>query len=567
MVAMQPLMEPGAQISVTEPFRWLATSKGSQIDHIRSTLEIARKAHHGAGKTHFTLLPEYAIPGLDGFDAVQATLSGSQWPAGTVVIGGIDALTKAEYAKLCSRQGVLTHPSNGPDTVHDRQWVNCSSTWIKTASQENSHAQVTSWLQPKLRPSWNETGRVSDMFEGKAINVFECHAHASLAFRFLSLICFDWVARIGDSTGIMALLKEMNSLPGASPYGKQLHLVVVLQNNPEPNHNSFLGITRTFFQDQTCPCVQRDKCVVCFVNGAGSERPGYCPKYGFSCLVFSPVSTYQPYASPPSYAVDTAVRRGNGLLSPCQEALFRESGECVHSFRLYHPWQLAPTPENPRLPLSPVLVNSLSGRDRDPRTPDAQVSAAVKWVNDELDCPPQFDSRSPLCNDLNTSRAAVIGQLRWAEEQQLLRAVLLGATLGDQKRITHVDAWGDAHKNCLANIVFVLSVLGCACQVIPAGSDSHAVLVHDDQVYEVLVVTGRTHLKNREFVTGNYAGRPAAKTLIISYDQTECPITPRDRSIYDTDTDTRFVSAYELKACLAASTLAELRQKVRAVVQ
>jgi len=47
-----------------EPYRCTVASTPAQLSALTRTLEISREAQHGAGKTHFTVFPEYSIPGL-----------------------------------------------------------------------------------------------------------------------------------------------------------------------------------------------------------------------------------------------------------------------------------------------------------------------------------------------------------------------------------------------------------------------------------------------------------------------------------------------------------------------
>jgi len=72
-----------------EPFRWV-DGRDEQSAIIRRTLEISKAATHGAQKTHFTIFPEYSIPGLDGVNIVDEGLAEDAWPIGTIVVGGTD---------------------------------------------------------------------------------------------------------------------------------------------------------------------------------------------------------------------------------------------------------------------------------------------------------------------------------------------------------------------------------------------------------------------------------------------------------------------------------------------
>jgi len=129
MVVMQPFVEPCDR----EPFCWQNDKKGKQIDRIVRTLEIASQADHGCEKTHFTVFPEYAIPGLEGVRKTQEILESSSWKDGTIVVGGVDGLTKSEYSTLCSQDNTEVHQENKADKVQNHQWVNCCITWAKKA--------------------------------------------------------------------------------------------------------------------------------------------------------------------------------------------------------------------------------------------------------------------------------------------------------------------------------------------------------------------------------------------------------------------------------------------------
>src|SRR5437016_14569711 len=81
MVVMQPFLD-----LTDEPFRWQPARRVEQIAAIEHALGIARSADHGAEKTHFTVIPEYSIPGLDNVARMETVLRDPSWPAGTIVI-------------------------------------------------------------------------------------------------------------------------------------------------------------------------------------------------------------------------------------------------------------------------------------------------------------------------------------------------------------------------------------------------------------------------------------------------------------------------------------------------
>lgn len=336
MVIMQPFVE----LNDSEPFRWKDEKKSAQIQKIIKTLEIANFKSHDCNKTHFTVFPEYSIPGLEGVHAIEQFINQPIWDTGTIIIGGIDGLKKEEYKSLCEENNSNVNQENKPDKVRDGKWINCCVTWIKSLT----NGQINKWIQPKLCPSWPEENIiVHDMFEGKAVYIFEIRLHGR-AFRLMSLICYDWISCMGSKSGIFAVMDKMNQLDGVIPHGKGLHLCLILQRNKKPNHSSFLTNAFNYFHDREYQFVLRDDSALIFANSAGNCKFGFWDEYGFSSLIFSPRAPYITAGSPPSYAVVTNNLRHSSDLQTCQEALLREHGECVHSFRLHHPMLASPIP-------------------------------------------------------------------------------------------------------------------------------------------------------------------------------------------------------------------------------
>ena len=128
------LAQPYLHLTTAEPFKCLEEAKSAQLGAIRETLEVARLAAHGAEKTHFTLFPEYSIPGLEGVALIEEVMNSESWPSATIVIGGIDALTKLEYSSLAhAPHSHFDAVANAPHRVRDNEWVNCSVTWVKVS--------------------------------------------------------------------------------------------------------------------------------------------------------------------------------------------------------------------------------------------------------------------------------------------------------------------------------------------------------------------------------------------------------------------------------------------------
>jgi hypothetical protein len=555
MVFMQPFVE----LCGHGPYCWQNDKKDKQIERIVRTLEIAKQSDHGCEKTHFTIFPEYSIPGVEGIAEIEKIIRDVSWKDGTIIIGGIDGLSKKKYSTLCNESMPPVHDAN----VRKGQWVNCYITWVKTKNDKGDFI-INRWIQPKLCPSWPEEDIiVSDMFEGKCVNVFEGRVIDGRAFRFMSLICYDWIGSSSNTNGIFGILQKINHLPGAEPYGKPMHLSFVLQHNKNPNHPSFLHNAYGFFH-QNFSFVDRNKCIVVLVNNAGGTYPGPYKKYGYSSLIFSPQSSYTSEGYPPSYSVATRVLRGNEILQTCKEALFRENGGCINSFRLFHPLFVDRAPESRRRPLGPVLVYALEENIKDPRTPGEQVSAVVKWVNDKVDLLPAFPSFSCQFQMLiNDARKKVIKELRWLDEQDLTKVIALAtANMTDEER-KNVDIWSEKEKRSLECIVYSLTLITCSTPIMIKDAPTHAVIQHNNTVIDIIVVSGGVnHEQNLKHAIKYHPGRKERVTLIISRDQYDNPLTDRDKSIYDVETDIKRCGYYNLRNCLTASTPKELSKKI-----
>ena len=232
IVAMQPFVQFHSETE--EPFRWSDDAVDVQLAAIRRTLDIAQDVFAGRA-ANFTLFPEYAIPGTAGATVIDERISSATWPNGSIIIAGVHGIPKHEYKDLCEMLTAQVNQSNAPDSVPDDQWVNCCVIWVKDLD-----GVLQKWVQPKVRPAWAEMNVVCrDMFCGSNVYVFECKYEPSgYPCRFVTLVCFDWVASVAGTTVRHELLAKLNELWADVP--TPLHWVFVVQHNPGPNHQSFL---------------------------------------------------------------------------------------------------------------------------------------------------------------------------------------------------------------------------------------------------------------------------------------------------------------------------------------
>ena len=102
MVVAQPYL-PRDSFTEEEPYQFVQEAKQRQLAVLGETLTVARLSHHSVLETHFTIIPEYGIPGLDGVGVLEDGLRSEDWPAGSVLIGGTDGLTRDQYEETASR--------------------------------------------------------------------------------------------------------------------------------------------------------------------------------------------------------------------------------------------------------------------------------------------------------------------------------------------------------------------------------------------------------------------------------------------------------------------------------
>src|SRR5438552_2142901 len=78
------IAQPYLRLTPHEPYKCTEGAKGDQLAVLTETLAVARAPAHGSPKTHFTVFPEYSIPGLDGAAIIDNALTAADWPTGTI---------------------------------------------------------------------------------------------------------------------------------------------------------------------------------------------------------------------------------------------------------------------------------------------------------------------------------------------------------------------------------------------------------------------------------------------------------------------------------------------------
>jgi len=529
MVIIQPFVE----LCKREPYRWRNDKKNKQIDRIIRTLEIAEKADHGCEKTHFTIFPEYSIAGLEGIAEIEKILRNDSWKDGTILIGGVDGLTKSEYSTLCSQDNTEVHQANKADNVRKDQWVNCCITWAKEAD-----GPLKRWLQPKLLPATKEElCSAYHMFEGKAMYIFRPRISVQgreLSFRFLSFICKDWIGNVGSSNAVDAVLSQIDRRRESSTDRLDIYLCFVLERNPDPDYPLFLQRTIQYLNENSHITIRRSDGAVLFVNNAGKNGPGYCRDFGKSGFVFHPNCSFISHKRycPPTYTLKA--REG---IATCKEARFRESGACIISFKFLPPIPaiVRRIPATRMIPMNPAIVHSIDasigGIEEDARTPGSEVPASVKWVNDCLDTVDfvlRNEGGHSLKNEIKNSHDTVCKEIRRRSDEFLCRYITIASCeIENEKdrwieidggKIHNVDNWDENEQKALETVVYSLGIMKACKPLEVENSPAHATIKVPSKVVDVIVVSGKTHDDCFKYAKNKYPGSGEKFVIVVTHD-------------------------------------------------
>lgn len=539
IVAMQPFIRfPSKQ---REPFQWSGDSVCGQLTAINRTLDIAQGAL-GASFANFTLFPEYAIPGVVGASAIHSKISSATWPNESIIIAGIHGLSKDEYRQLHDTLSAHISPSNSPDSVLDHQWVNCCVIWVK-----DCEGTVQTWIQPKVRPAWDEVNvTCNDMFCGTKVYVFECrYKPYDVPCKFVTMICFDWVASSSGATVCHEFLTKLTAL--VAPNLTPLDLVFVIQHNPGPNHPSFLNSTYQFLTDVTThPFIERDKTIVVHANTAVSPRPIRSGLGGYSACVFSPSAHIDCSGCSPTVCMQPSSLRTSHILERCKDIVFREMGECIHAFTVRVPRFINPGVTDRTRPLSLAYVYA-TGDSMDPRLYGGPVPASVKWICDTLDSVEPLSTSSLQSCPLRDKAAAIepdiINAIRSADGHKADHTVNLatcaftrGEDSRDEERRHNADLWGRDEDDSLKHVLHALTSLGLAYSLEFEGTILHATMQGNEGYIQVVAIRGEKH----EDCCHHYNRyilplRRTDPVLVVSHDHYNLSPTPEEYSkIYDT---------------------------------
>lgn len=510
-----------------EPFRIARSQLSKHSDGIQRILECMVQVNPS-----FILLPEYSIPGLIGINQIHDAAS-HMFPNNTVLIGGVDGLSKSEYAEAIAALGdsVLVNSGNEPEYIEDGNWVNCSVTWVKDRS-----GIVKTWVQPKIEAAWPEEN-ISHlkMFRGKSLNFFQAVFENSVPCRFGSLLCYDWIGRNAKGKSVpQRLLAQLNSDWAGDE--KKVHWLFLLQHNAKPNHYTFTTATRDFLTDyRTYPCVDRSHTAVVCVSTAGSERPERASAYGFSSVIFAPGAPFNTNEScPPTVTSKARNLDGARDLGTCQDYVFREMGECIHRCDVRVPSFVIADPSDRKLPVTGEVF-CLTKTSDDPRRPNGPVSAAVKWINDQLDvcCSPSLSDR--YFGSANFKQRIISAEVDITKRYRLFNGEEAEKAIHDSTPQIHIniDDWSDVETRSLSHIHNSLSLCGSGIQLDTVTASFHACC--ESSGVELIAICGQSHEECRDhFETKCH--HPHGPVLLISRDEENTRVSEAElKKFYDKD--------------------------------
>ena len=508
MVVAQPYLAEGV-LTTQEPYRVTVEAKERQLERLNRTIDVAKIEN-----SNFTVIPEYSVPGVNGIAAIEERLASDVWPAGSILIAGIDGLDKDEYASVVETCHTCVDDVNGKDSVKQDQWVNCCITWVKS-----NDGKLFRWVQPKLWPAWPEqTTQHQRMFKGQSMFLFRGRRTNEEVFTFGTMICFDWIAPTNPTPAQQFLAEAQRSAGGSQI---PITWIFVIQHNEKPSHFEFLNRAVAFFRDQSHPNATRTDTCLIFANTAGRGEPGSCQTYGTSGLILAPRAPVQIQGGLPTIAHDGRKLReeNNGILAGarCGDVVFRERGECIHAFDQINPSWVQLGAAGRSHAAENAVVHALDGREH-VLAPGTAVAAVVKWINDQLD---EMDTIIPnhtaeLEEDLASARSAVVAALRRGDSTDLDEVMRLSTP----DTSDNPDEWNEAQGAGLSHVVHSLQIAAIGATLVSVGEEKvHGVIGCNGQCFDLLAVRGQTHQACVAHVVTRYGRRQRRHLLLVSRDR------------------------------------------------
>ncbi|SDE86166.1 hypothetical protein [Sporomusa acidovorans] len=345
MLVMQPLVD-GMLFRSAAGYQWKPEAKAVQLQHLSRLMEISQGPKESrilSRTTDIILIPEYSIPGLEGFELLHRSISSS--PINNqLLIGGMDGLSRADFSTLLSKSSL---PPNAVSQI-TADVSGCD--WVNTAIiLEKAGPQINYYLQPKHLLAFEEES--TSMCQTKQVLFFVTSPpKTSNPICIIVPICFDWIGKEGCSTQVDGLWEEFLDIQKREGIVYPQWLIPVIQHNPKPNHLDFLGKASNRLTSGEWQRVYGDKACIIMVNTAS---PAGSNTHGHSAVIYC---NGQYGRCTPRPVVSSKPRQG---LIGCGEQRFREDGPVIHGVLFVPPNGTTGTPGDARVPFKEAKLMSL----------------------------------------------------------------------------------------------------------------------------------------------------------------------------------------------------------------
>lgn len=254
---------------------------------IHSILKLVAQGSGNLRKLHFLVFPETVLP--PEYFAATLEYIKRHFRNNTVTMIGLESMRLTNFCALVGQfstdnaellESIRTDRLSGDiDCLN----VNSAATIIKDA---NGETRV--YLQAKSHPFALEEKMEAnlDLYHGKVFPLWRSEPNA---FNFMALICFDYIYRTLIRSNITQVIDHANEMYFSSR--QQLDLLVVLECNPKPEHQTFRDVIHGFYGEllEASPGV-RDTITVFCNNSSLIDPPAGVGKddtFGYSSVVIS----------------------------------------------------------------------------------------------------------------------------------------------------------------------------------------------------------------------------------------------------------------------------------------
>ncbi len=250
-------------------FKFLHADPKQAERMVLTILEMVAEGQEGLDELDFVILPEAAVP-MRSLTQVLDIIA-ERFRPNTVTCFGLEHISLKEYAELLN-----TYQDDNPEAHQvmvdyasrndGRKPVNCGVIAVK-----DDEGRFNCFLVAKTHPFAGEEffDESRDLYRGRHFYFFR----SSLTpFNFMPLICLDYIFRDLTTSNIQQIIERANELYFLSR--QQLDLLVVIQNNPKPEHRAFWQVVNGFYGEYLACTPGVRNTVTCFCNtSAESDLP------------------------------------------------------------------------------------------------------------------------------------------------------------------------------------------------------------------------------------------------------------------------------------------------------